>query len=497
MNLNSVSFPEQNTKFAQNVIYILLFLLFCRLVSMYFVPLNDSTEARYGEIARIMLETGNWITPMHQYGVPFWAKPPLSTWVSAASMTVFGVNELAVRLPALLLSIGILWLVFDVARKQSGRHVATMSVLILASSLYFFLDAGTVMTDPSLLFCTTLTFVSFWRAVVHQDNLMSYLFFVALGLGLLAKGPVAIVITGMPLFVWIVINRKWKALWQNLPWIKGGLLILAIALPWYLLAESRTPGFINYFIVGEHIKRFLQPGWTGDKYGFAHVAPYGMIWAYALIGICPWCVPGLVWLCRHVKSVPSLCRDKDGWVSFLILCTIVPLIFFTFARNIIYPYVFPSLPTFALLFAELANRSQLSIKHQQRMIPCAAISGILFLCVTVLFLLKPEIIAKSQNRVVDLVKKQQQSAESQLVYWSYKTDYSAQFYSKGHAKSTLDPRVLCELLSNKTDNFVVLDSEELRLIPNDILSQLSPIGVVPVMKKRFSVLRADGVSCTS
>ena len=130
-------------KFFTNSFFALCFLLLCRLISMWFVPLNDTTEARYGEIARKMLETGNWVTPQHDYGVPFWAKPPLSTWLSALSMKCFGVNEFAVRLPGLLLSIGILWLIWGLAKKQSGPVVARASILILAGTLYFFLDAGT------------------------------------------------------------------------------------------------------------------------------------------------------------------------------------------------------------------------------------------------------------------------------------------------------------------------------------------------------------------
>lgn len=139
-------------QFLNHALFVLSFLLICRVVSMCFIPLNDVSEARYAEIARKMLETGNWVTLFHDYGVPFWAKPPLSTWLSALSMKLFGVNEFAARLPGLLLSIGTLWLVWDLAKKHSGQTVATLTVLILAGTLYFFLDAGTVMTDPSLIF---------------------------------------------------------------------------------------------------------------------------------------------------------------------------------------------------------------------------------------------------------------------------------------------------------------------------------------------------------
>ena len=82
---------------------VLLIALF-RLLLTATIPLLDKTEARYAEIARIMHETNQWIVPEIDYGVPFWAKPPLSTWLSAASFVVFGVNEFAARFPSFLLS---------------------------------------------------------------------------------------------------------------------------------------------------------------------------------------------------------------------------------------------------------------------------------------------------------------------------------------------------------------------------------------------------------
>ena len=100
------------------------FMLIARLLCNAVVPLTDTTEARYGEIARLMLETGDWITPQHDYGVPFWAKPPLSTWLSAFSMKLFGVNEFAARLPSLLLGIGMLALVWQWSAQRRGHDFA-------------------------------------------------------------------------------------------------------------------------------------------------------------------------------------------------------------------------------------------------------------------------------------------------------------------------------------------------------------------------------------
>ncbi|NMS31044.1 ArnT family glycosyltransferase, partial [Vibrio parahaemolyticus] len=78
---------------------LLAFALLLRLISLAAYPLMDTTEARYGEMARLMVETGNWLTPQFDYGVPFWGKPPLFTWMSAYGIELFGLNEFAVRAP--------------------------------------------------------------------------------------------------------------------------------------------------------------------------------------------------------------------------------------------------------------------------------------------------------------------------------------------------------------------------------------------------------------
>ncbi len=484
-----------NKKFPIRSCIVLSFLLISRMLAMYFIPLNDSTEARYGEIARIMLETGNWVTPMQAYGIPFWAKPPLSMWASAFSMMLFGVNEFAARLPSLLLSIGILCLVWHVIKKRSGAQVGWLATLVLAGCLFFFLNAGTVMTDPALIFCTTLSLIAFWHAVVDKNKVWRYIFFVGISLGLLAKGPIALVLTGMPIFFWVVRHKqRWAALWQELPWFTGTLLMLLIAGPWYALAELHTPGFIHYFIVGENFHRFLDPCWAGDKYGFAHSAPLGMIWVYALLGILPWSIVGFVWLVRHAKTLPSLCRDPDGWVSYLLLCTLVPLGFFTFSSNIIYPYVFPSLPFFALLFAELGSRSHLDARDLRKLTDCAAISGVLFLIVSALFIVKPEWVAKSQYQLVKTYKNHRLSSDASLIYWSQKIDFSAQFYSAGKALATRDPQELQRLLLNRAGNYLVVNAQQLPTIPNKLREHLIKIATIPVLHDRFILLRSNGPS---
>ena len=89
---------------------------------MVFFPHTDTSESRYAEISRKMVETGDWITPQFDYGIPFWAKPPLSMWMSALGIELFGVNEFGSRIFIFLAAMGILALVARAVRRENGRH---------------------------------------------------------------------------------------------------------------------------------------------------------------------------------------------------------------------------------------------------------------------------------------------------------------------------------------------------------------------------------------
>ena len=89
---------------------ILLALFTVRLMSLGLYPYFDTTEARYGEIARLMFETQNWVTPQFDYNIPFWGKPPLHTWMSAASFSIFGISEFTARLPHFIAGLLVLFL---------------------------------------------------------------------------------------------------------------------------------------------------------------------------------------------------------------------------------------------------------------------------------------------------------------------------------------------------------------------------------------------------
>jgi 4-amino-4-deoxy-L-arabinose transferase-like glycosyltransferase len=317
-------------------------------------PLFDQTGARYAEIARLMAETHDWIVPHIDYGVPFWAKPPLSTWLSAISIGIFGTNEFAVRLPSFVLAVATVSLTYLAI--PSHRFTNLISATVLASSALFFISAGAVMTDMSLTFCSTLAMFSFYRAVELQKRSWSHMFFVALGLGMLAKGPIVIVIVGLATGTWTLWTGRWRDVWNRLPWFWGPTLATAISLPWYIAAEIRSPGFLYYFFIVEHFDRFLATRGIPDLYGHQSIHFYGMIWVFWFLAVLTWPIFffGKIW--QKSKSEPLTSLSLSDQQRYFLCWALAPVVFFTFTRDVLWTYVLPGLPASAILIADLALR---------------------------------------------------------------------------------------------------------------------------------------------
>ncbi len=422
---------------------VLLFSLIAQVAVCIFVPLLHDTEARYAEIARKMLETGDWITPRHDSGdsaiygtyVWFWAKPPLSSWLSAISMKCFGINEFAARLPSLLLEVGMLGLVYTWLKKMRDRDFALLAVVVLATSVQCFICFECVMTDPSLAFCSTLSLVSFWMAMRREDSgrgrLWGWLFFVGLGAGLLAKGPLVGVLVVLPLAPWLLWHGKVRQAWDKLPWIGGTLLMLAIAMPWYIAAEIKTPGFLKYFIVGEHLGRFLDPAWSGDRYGHSHVEPIGKIWLFCLTATMPWSLVVLAKMARHAKGWRQWVSGDEGSLTFLVACAFALVVFFTFARNIIWPYCLPAMPFLAALMVEAWRRMPQARPRIRHVVLVAALIPMGMLWVALLAPKWSVVMPRKSGREPVRAYLADRSSPEDALYVYGRRSYSLDFYSAG------------------------------------------------------------------
>jgi 4-amino-4-deoxy-L-arabinose transferase-like glycosyltransferase len=416
-----------------------VFLLGLRLLSMAFFPLADTSEPRYAEMARLMVVTDDWITPWFSPGVPFWGKPPFSFWVQALSFKLFGINELAARLPSLLATVGIAGLLYKLANVEFGRRLAQGSVLIFCSGLLVFLTAGAVLTDPFFALATTWAMVAYALAQSQTPPhwCWRYGFFVALALGLLAKGPLVLVLVAGPLLAWLLWSKALGHSLKNMPWASGLVLMLLLSLPWYLLAELKTPGFLNYFLVGEHFLRFIDPGWAGDLYGTAHREPKGMIWVSALGASLPWGVLALAIFFRNLSQTAGRLRLRhslqDPVRVYLLAWALFAPAFFTFSGNILWTYVLPALPAFSLLVAlSLRDGFETNFKIRWALLSLVAAVPLVSSAVLLKGVVQPMTL-KTERELIQQAQALMQPGD-QLAYWG-RLPFSANFYSRGAAQS--------------------------------------------------------------
>lgn len=449
----AISQPERHfslTRVDRKFLVIALVgLLAVRLLAVFWLPFVDTTEARYAEIARKMLETGNWITPQFEYGVPFWGKPPLHTWLAALGMDIFGVGHFGARIFILAAAMAVLGVVFGWVRRYRGFDQGLLATVVLASSVLFFGASAFVMTDMVMVMGTTLSMVAFYNCLTHPEHrkLWGHLFFVGLAIGLLAKGPVATVITAIPLVAWLAVGRRWRRL-SALPWASGLLIAAILTLPWYIAAEISTPGFLRYFIIGEHFERFVVSGWQGDLYGSGHSRPKGMIWLYALGVFLPWTFFAAALIPRGKAVLATLLHDDQGWHSYLALWALSPLILFTLAANILPAYVLPGLPAAAILLVSLWAGSWSAPGKWARRAAATAICGVagLSLTASVLASAFPQVFPLKTERELVAAARQADPA-IHFTYWGRRS-FSADFYTDGQAVFTTSTAAIDALIRN-------------------------------------------------
>ena len=318
-------------------------LLAVRLAVMTATPLFEPSEARYAAISANMARTGDFLVPRFTHkGVyqPFAGKPPLVFQASGAFCRLFGISEFAVRLFPFLSFAALLALLFVVVRQLAGAEAGMLAAGVCASSAALYAAAGFCMTDTTLALCSSGALLLYlcirtgsappsWRSVV---GIAAFL-----GLGMLAKGPVALALFGLPVAIDAAINRRWKPI-LSARWLLGVAIFLAISAPWFCMMENAQPGFIRYFFVNENLLRFLVHDY-GDMYGGGRETFRGMALVWALVVTMPW---SLIALFRPRRMGLRALRT-----SFPLLASAVITVFWCLTSRVPVAYLLPVVPLFS------------------------------------------------------------------------------------------------------------------------------------------------------
>ncbi len=297
--------------------------------------LNEPDEGRYVEIAREMLVSGDFLVP-RLHGIPHVAKPPLTYWSIAASLGLFGMNETAARLPGALAAILAMLLTADLARRMYGLRGATAAACLLTTALGFFLMGRVQTTDMILAASVVGAMHGAWRFRRRETPGARLQFYLALAVGFLAKGPVALAIVLLGLTGAAVFERR-RSVLSITTSIRGWFLFLAVTLPWYLAMAREVPGVIEHWIGYELVQRVTE--------GVKRNKPFWYFAAVLPIEIWPWTTLFLallprIWRLRRRPREAFLA----GWISF-------PFLMFTVSQSKLPTYMVPLIPAAALLAA--------------------------------------------------------------------------------------------------------------------------------------------------
>jgi hypothetical protein len=327
----------------------------------------DDVDAVQAQIARNMLESGDWVTARLN-GVAYLEKSPLIYWIMAGSYRIFGVHDWAARLPLALINIALCWVTARFALWAFGRRAAIYSGIILATCVGIFLFTRILIPDAALTLTITLALWSMLRLLDPEEARPSRWFFVlylSLACGLLLKGLVAAVFPVAIGVIYLAITRPMplREMARRLRPFWGLVLVLVIAAPWHVLATLRNPpyfdwtmhsspgeyhGFFWFYFLNEHLFRFLNMRYPRDY----NTVPRLWFWLLHFAWLFPWSLTLPLAFRQGYRPI-----DRAGktrllglvWVLF-ILC------FFTLSTTQEY-YSLPIYPALAMLLgSQLASR---------------------------------------------------------------------------------------------------------------------------------------------
>jgi hypothetical protein len=323
----------------------------------------DDVDAVQAQIARNMLDSGDWVTA-HLNGVAYLEKAPLVYWSMAASYSVFGVHDWAARLPLALAVVLLCFVTYRFGRWAFDDDSGMYAGVALATSVGLYLFTRILIPD-AMVTLTIAGAIWAWLRLLEPNQeengahprRWALIMGVSFGLGLLLKGLIAIVFPILAGLAFMAVTRQllsWAS-WKKLHLFTVIGVALVIAAPWHVLAMLRNPpyfafsmhsgpgeyrGFFWFYFFNEHLLRFLNLRYPRDY----NTVPRLWFWLFNLAWLFPWSVylPGAVKLAYREHSRAARAR-------LMAVCWIgVVMVFFTFSTTQEY-YSMPIYPALALL----------------------------------------------------------------------------------------------------------------------------------------------------
>ncbi len=363
-----------DNRFGHHVLLVLVWAVLC-LPNLGGPSLWDIDEGNNAECAHEMYESGNFIVPSFNYKLRV-DKPVLLYWLQASTYRVFGTNEFSARLPSALASLLSLFVVYELGLRFFERSAALLAGLILASSIAFCAAAHFANPDALLNLCILLTMWCSWEHYTRQGWWLLGAG-AACGLGMLAKGPVAVVLPMATTLLYLLVRRELRRCLDP-RFLGAALVFVLIAAPWYVWVGLETKGeWLAGFFWKHNIERAV--GVMEN-----HSGPFFYYVLVLLAGLAPWSIflgPTVWHAFANAKGQQGISSLRDGGTRFLLCWVFVWLLFFTCVRTKLPNYILPAYPAMALLTASLLDewrRGRITLPSwvMPTSLACLALAGI-------------------------------------------------------------------------------------------------------------------------
>jgi 4-amino-4-deoxy-L-arabinose transferase-like glycosyltransferase len=320
-------------------------------------PLQEPEEPRYAEIPREMLASGNLMIPVLN-DQPYYDKPPLLYWLVMGSYRLFGVHDWSARLVSS--SVGFLTIIVTWiwGRSVANARAAFAGALVLCLSARF-VYLGRLLTMNGLLCACVVTALAAGHFALCGSRLRCgwwLLSALTSGLGLLTKGPVALVLVAPPLIGYQIWQRRpgWSLVRA---WLMYLSVAFAVAGPWYACIACRNPSFAGYFFWKHNVERYLAP--------FDHVKPVWFFSVEVFSGLFPW---SIVFPLLALYGARRVAGQRSGFGTsphiFFLLCSGWCLLFYSLAGSKRAGYILPALPPLALACGCIWDRTLVQMRRE-------------------------------------------------------------------------------------------------------------------------------------
>ncbi len=326
--------------FERPILSILILSLLCGYLFFFQsgrMALTDPDEAFYAQTAKEMLARNEWITP-YLYDKPQFEKPILFYWLVELSYKIFGVNEFAARFPSAVFALLGIIAVYFLGRFLFGGRAGMLSAAILATNIEYIILARACVTDMVLSTFMLFGVLFFFCGYLKGKDRFYLLSAASFALATLTKGPVAIILPGGAIIIYLFLVKDLKAL-KKISVLWAALVFIAVAAPWYLLAyKIHGKAFIDAFFGFHNVTRFLE---SEHKMGSQVYYNIPVIFG----GFFPWSVflPAGFW---HIFK-----RGQNGHkgLVFALIWFFVIFLFFTASSTKLPTYIFPLFFSLALI----------------------------------------------------------------------------------------------------------------------------------------------------